>query len=884
MGTDDAGAPVPSMATVGAWGKFDSDTKEWHRLEYHSADVAYCMAALLEDSMLAKRLATAARVARLSPVVVARLCVAAYFHDFGKLNAGFQHKVLDVRTNDMLPKAGHISEGWWAWHNDHPSIKPLGLNDLCEQWGDGMETALLAAMTHHGRQPQRPNPGHKHGMRRLWESYNEYDPSSSASDLRQGAELCFPLAFTDSKEPMPEHAAFHHLLAGVIAIADQLGSNRSVFTFNSNETKEYFDLAMERAEYAIRETGHNRGHLAASIRSIDVQTLFGHAQPRPLQQVIRDVDSDDQLTILESETGSGKTEAALLRFADLLQAGKVDGLYFALPTRAAAMQIQKRVQHAISRLFPRNMLNDVVLAVPGYLKAGDIEGHYVSKFDVQWDDDAGARRLLSRWSAEAPRKYTTATIAVGTVDQALMAALRTKFAHFRAAGLSRSLLVVDEVHASDHYMTGALEKLLTNHTSVGGYAFLMSATLGASARAKFTRSAEQPFSDAVAVPYPCITTTRRSTHEAPLVLDVPPTGYAKSVSVRTEDALAAPQAVGDLAVAAAKQGAAVLVIRNTVGTAQELFSELASRSGDADLLMSVDSAPTLHHSRFAVEDRKVLDHRVESILGAHRRASDGSGVIVVGTQTLEQSLDIDADMLITDLCPCDVLLQRIGRLHRHAGRPRPHGFSSPQCAVLVPVGGMSGLAAGLTGDLMAYGMGCRENDPSGVYENMVALELTRRLITGNPIWDIPTMNRWLVESATHPNRMLELANTLGDKWPVHLSLIEGTSLANIQLSTLNALSWQADFDDRNVAIRLDEKVPTRIGSDRYLVKLDAPIIGPFGTPVTSFALSEFIFKGNEPPSQDDLQAATAERTAIGGLKIMVGEHEFLYDSQGVHRA
>ena len=63
----------------------------------------------------------------------------------------------------------------------------------------------------------------------------------------------------------------------------------------------------------------------------------------------------------------------------------------------------------------------------------------------------------------------------------MLAALQVKHAHLRGSALSRSLLVIDEVHASDTYMTAVIDRLLRGHLAAGGYALLMSATLGARA-------------------------------------------------------------------------------------------------------------------------------------------------------------------------------------------------------------------------------------------------------------------------------------------------------------------------------------------------------------------------------------------------------------------
>ena len=142
-------------------------------------------------------------------------------------------------------------------------------------------------------------------------------------------------------------------------------------------------------------------------------------------------------------------------------------------------------------------------------------------------------------------------------------------------------------------------------------------------------------------------------------------------------------AVADRALQAARNGAKVLVIRNTVTYAIDMQKALeeAASGGERDLIFALGDTLTLHHGRFAAGDRRLLDQAVNGRFGKDRASG---GVVVVGTQTLEQSLDIDADLLITDLCPVDVLLQRIGRVHRHDRGDRPPSYATPCCVVLTP--------------------------------------------------------------------------------------------------------------------------------------------------------------------------------------------------------
>jgi CRISPR-associated endonuclease/helicase Cas3 len=129
------------------------------------------------------------------------------------------------------------------------------------------------------------------------------------------------------------------------------------------------------------------------------------------------------------------------------------------------MSLYKRVCEAVDRMFEGRSKPAVALAVPGYIGADGVTGRALPGFEVQWDDDPSDAERRARWAAEHPKRYLAGTIAVGTIDQALLGAITVKHAHMRTACLLRHLLVVDEVHASDAYMEGLLTHLLSLHTN-----------------------------------------------------------------------------------------------------------------------------------------------------------------------------------------------------------------------------------------------------------------------------------------------------------------------------------------------------------------------------------------------------------------------------------
>ena len=308
-------------------------------------------------------------------------------------------------------------------------------------------------------------------------------------------------------------------------------------------------------------------------------------------------------------------------------------------------------------------------------------------------------------------------------------------------------------------------------------------------------------------------------------------GRSKTVCPETVPTMD-PVEAANRAVSGAEQGARVLVIRNTVSMAVATWRAVID-TGAASLLMQVADGPALHHGRFAVEDRELLDRTVEEALGPVAER-EPHGCIVIGTQTLEQSLDIDADLLITDLCPMDVLLQRIGRLHRHE-LPRPAGFEAARVAVLVPESGLDPL----TQPAFDNGLGgwkSRDGGFNGIYCDLAGLELTRRLLTDSPQWCIPEMNRALVEGATHPSRIDGLIAQKGEAWDRYNRLYAGAKAAEGMVAGLNVLSRKTPFDECLRFPDSDERIMTRLGEEGVILTIDPPSEGPFGQPVTRIAL------------------------------------------------
>lgn len=876
------------------WGKISRDNSGLltgeHPLLDHMSDVAACFLALAECAGIRRSLElTACR--DLDGSDLQRLAVLVFLHDVGKANSGFQSR--RWRPPEHPPRTwptspfGHGPEGWELISGGVSNAAQYGAGlPIAEisSWGEDAAFQLMnASISHHGR-PLGETPSAQTAT--IWKPVLDksgvilYDPAVTLTCMGDRLRQSYPLAFTECHRLLPDQPAFVHLFAGLVQLADWLGSDtREGFFPYTAIGEDRVQTAPARATFAVRsiglDVGTSRNKLCAQPPGFS--TVFCVTEARPMQLAAADL-SLGNIVVLEAETGSGKTEAALWRFVKLFQAGDVDSLYFALPTRTAASQLYKRVLEFVARLWPLNT-PVVVRALPGYEAADDQLKISLPDFKVLWPDHPADEKAHQRWAVESPKRFLAATIAVGTIDQVLLGALKVRHAHMRHALLARSMLVVDEVHASDAYMTVLLEQLLKSHLKAGGQALLLSATLGATARTRYLRVGHQnliepSLTDACALPYPAISSCNASGVH---LQHVAGNSQYKTVYWQTLDAIDDPVRIATLAAQAAAQGARVLVVRNTVPAAVatlKALEQLAQAQG-GKWLFRVNGVSTVHHSRYSRQDRPLLDKAVETQLGKQRQ--DFEGRVIIGTQTLEQSLDIDADLLISDLCPMDVLLQRIGRLHRHT-RPddeRPESFRQPRAWVLTPAGN------DLTPMLKRArnGLG-RFHDGGGVYPDLRMIEATKRLIDAQPSRQIPADNRFLVENATHTDALQGVEKELGIDWQKLGQAIEGDTCARRGLGHLHTLPYDDAFADVTFPDS-DQKIATRLGASDRLVTFDSPQPGPFKQGVRQLTL-----RHHQLPEGVSPDAAPTEITELpdhAGFEFTLGTTRFRYSRFGLER-
>lgn len=422
------------------------------------------------------------------------------------------------------------------------------------------------------------------------------------------------------------------LLTGLTTVCDWIGSSRRFEGYRTDASMNLDSMV----NAALDEAGFIFPKIRPGLR---FEQLFDGYSPRPMQSEFISMVNEPGIYVLEDRMGQGKTEAALAAAYSLLEKGESKGIYFALPTQLTSDSIYSR--------FARFL--DLILDDSDQHKAGLLHGK-AWLFDMEMGEDA---RPGYSWF-EPQKRGLLAPFAVGTIDQALMAVLNVRHGFVRTFGLAGKTVVLDEVHTYDAYTGCILDELVQALYQLGCTVIILSATLTAKQVESFFQAGSGIVRNSEQYPR-CIGIS--SLHPSESRVSQPVVAESSSIRIdrMTDDDLAYKEVFSRVS-----EGQYVLWIENTVQEAQDVFKILSAWAGENNC------AAGLLHSRFTGKDRKKSESTWVHAYGKQGRMnSDGSGKILVGTQVLEQSLDIDADFLVTRLAPTDMLLQRIGRLWRH---------------------------------------------------------------------------------------------------------------------------------------------------------------------------------------------------------------------------
>lgn len=693
------------------WGKAKpeaGDGPSYHLLPYHCLDVAAVADVWLKASPRLRRSFSAATNLD-DEQTRAWLLFFIALHDYGKFDLRFQRKSpetwktvnpdlssLSVQLRGVqIQDYYHGPAGLYWFYQDLKERFSSGDSDFDfgdnEVW-DAWCSWLAPVVGHHGIVPSssdKDNP--KYGL--LASSQLLGALKQSRLEWLQALEQLFltPAGLTLSDNPPELTTSKNHqspatMLAGFCSVCDWLGSSKR-FEYDDqacdgiDALKAWYAKRLAVAEKTLADAGViGRIEAYRGVNSL----LDPDSRPRQVQCLVDRLPQTPGLTIIEASTGSGKTETALAYAWQLLAVGLADSIVFALPTQATANAMLSRLEKAAPLLFADQ--TNLVLAHG----RRDFQQRFIDLKQAcrpqtaQGHEEAWVQ--CGNWLAQSRKRVFLGQIGVCTVDQVLVSVLPVKHKFVRGFGIGRSVLIVDEVHAYDSYMYGLLEAVLEQQRLAGGSAILLSATL------PFEQKRQLANAWNCALPdhnknYPLISHCQVGQAEYFDLSDLPeqqPKPTTVGIELLKTPALLPDENLLQGMLDAVEQGAQVCLVCNLVAVAQQIYQVLRQRIQQSPILN--EEQLLLFHSRFIFADRQKKEQTVLDWFGPESSERGKCGHLLIATQVVEQSLDLDFDWLITQLCPVDLLFQRMGRLHRHAKNQtgRPVGFNEPVCTVLLP--------------------------------------------------------------------------------------------------------------------------------------------------------------------------------------------------------
>ncbi len=401
------------------------------------------------------------------------------------------------------------------------------------------------------------------------------------------------------------------------------------------------------------------------------------------------------------------------------------------------------------------------------------------------------------------KKALLAELGIGTIDQALLGILPSRHQSLRLLGLMHKVLLVDEVHACDAYMRPLLCNLLHAHAMAGGSAILLSATLPQSQRQElldaFTVWPETNHARHCSpTAYPLLTHLKDG-KPVEFPLDTRP-AVRRHVHVDFVDSL---QAIEQRLTDSFHSGQCVCWIRNTVADAREAYSQLKAQHPDWNI--------DLFHARYTLADRLTIEQRVLARFGKKSKNEQRKGQILIATQVVEQSLDLDFDHFITDLAPIDLVIQRAGRLHRHrrdtAGNPIDATDRRPEPTLTIH-------APTWSDEPTADWFKTPFPKAQAVYEDHGQLWLTMKLLQENGGFRMPEDARALIEKVYGPD------NEIPDGLWQASAVAQGENRAKASIAFLNRLNLKSGYTTLDANNWWDEaKTPTRLGEETTTIWL-----------------------------------------------------------------
>lgn len=736
------------------WGKaqMQDENFSFHPLAYHSLDVAAVGQELVYNYRPCANLA--------SDLLLSLDEFASFFtilltlHDLGKFAISFQSQIkknwsehLVIRDESKPYSCRHDTLGYLLWKDKKNNFFDLvweNYKNDSNLYKKLINQSIQAVTGHHGVPPHNES-------KNILYYFNESDIEAAKEYISDIKKLMFfpmelPKCFGNKEYSQLFQLASWRFNA-ISVLADWLGSNQEIFnyTFPDLSLEQYWsEHAQKKAKIIVKNSGLN--YKIKTQKSIHYFNFLPYIKDlTPLQKYCSEVklNNGPQLFILEDVTGSGKTEAALILTQRLIAMELADGFYIGLPTMATANAMYERVSGIYKHFFTPDSEPSVILS-HSKRHLSDRFNHALSQnqSDFGNEEEGTATYWCNRWFADNRKKSLLADVGVGTLDQALASVLPFKHQTLRQLGLHKKILIADEVHAYDAYTGRLLANLLENHARMGGSAIMLSATLPQKMRQDFVNAFENGLNKNFINSLKNLKDFPLATHTSETIFEETAIETheqcQKSVKVKT---LCEEHLILNLIDTAIQNGQCVCWIRNTVKDALNAYKLIKDQ-------LNIDETKIwVFHSRFAMVDRLRIEDKVLTHFGKNSTTKHRSGYLLIATQVIEQSLDIDMDVLISDIAPIDLLIQRMGRLHRHSRDILGNIFGSPNSSTQHRENPI----------FYMYAPKFEENPKidwlksvlpgtQAVYENISVIWLTQKLLINIDQISLPAQARFLIEN------------------------------------------------------------------------------------------------------------------------------------------
>lgn len=622
-------------------------TEPFHALYRHMIDTGCVCFALLEKSTIMSLKSCFQRAFQDANFINTVAFIVA-IHDIGKCHPSFQSKSPDCCASLGLRVPNQNSGSQYRHESGSKAVFAHQLNDF-GIFGDAADAGAKVLQLHHAKNETETRIN------------REFEPAKWNQCSKELFELMKEIFQPNLNllEDVQDVCAFGTITWGLTILSDWIASGEQAFCEVDAEISvaDYFQKSREIAKNAVDLAGLRMEKTICANEFEDLFQYLKWREMRPVQEACAALASEwdkageaSLLTIIEAPMGEGKTEAASFLATKLMGHYSKSGIYFALPTSGTSNQMLSRIAEMLAGqgIHGVRLLHSTAWMLDDFVRQIDHE-------------DAAAMTSFMM----PLRRGLLAQYAVGTVDQVMMSVMNIRFGILRLLGAASKVIVIDEVHAYDRYMFTIIHRFLEWCRELEIPVVLLSATLPAERKREVLRIYGGV--KEIAQEYPLITTAGNN---GVFQHAVAGTTMQSVVELEKLAILSDPCQIAETAVDRAKGGGAVCVLMNTVDEAIGVYREIKKRTSANTILF---------HARFTAKRRKEIEEECLRSFGKKSK-EEQRNEIVVATQVVEQSLDIDFDVMLSAIAPIDLLLQRMGRLHRHH-RCRPRAHAKPQFTI-----------------------------------------------------------------------------------------------------------------------------------------------------------------------------------------------------------